>query len=84
MSVDCLTKLSALSSAQELQRAIEPLCQRFGRIQNIRIIKDNSDGSHFCFIDLDSAEANAALMRQFGGTHFGNGVVFRIPLKRPE
>jgi len=84
MNPDGLTKLTTLVNATELQPELEVLCQRFGRIQNMRIIKDKSDGSHFCFIDLDSAAANAALMRQFGGTYFGNGVVFRIPLTGAE
>lgn len=81
MKSDGLTKLAAASSAEELQRGIEALCVPFGRIQNMRIVKDSKDGAFFCFVDLDSAQANAAMIRQFGGTHFGNGVVFRIPLK---
>jgi len=79
MNLESLATLAAASGAEELQRALEALCLPYGGVQNLRLIQDKNDKSYYCFIDSASREGNAALMREFGGTHFGNGIVFRIP-----
>ncbi len=80
MNQEYLTKLAGILNEQELQQAIETMCLPFGGMRGCRVIHDKKNASYFCFVELALPGACAAMMGQVGGTYFGNGLVFRIPI----
>lgn len=76
-----LDKLTGAANVEELQRAIEALCQPFGNPKNIRLLPDRARGAYVCFLELGSPNLNQSIIENFGGTYFANGVAFSIPSK---
>ena len=79
MNEEYLRQLAGIKSETELQRAIETICLAFGGIRDCRLVLDKKNASYFCFVEPALPGACSAIMKQLGGTYFGNGLVFRIP-----
>ncbi len=80
MNREGLARLAEVSSGEELRRALEAMCVPFGRVQDIRLVKNRPNATYLCFVELDSPAACASMMRQFGGIYFGTSIAFKIPL----
>jgi hypothetical protein len=82
MNQEHLEKLAAAANAEELQRAIEALCQPFGSPKNIRLLPNRCSEEYVCFVELGSPKLNSSIIENFGGFYFANGVAFTIPYKQ--
>ncbi len=76
-----LDRLGRLAGPSELRMAVRDLCLPFGTIIKIDVVADGKD-AFICFVELSSIGENAAMCRLLGGFPFGQGVGFRIPMKR--
>ena len=81
MNQEHLEKLAGAAKVEELQRAIEALCQPFGSPKNIRLLPIGPSGEYVCFLELGSPNLNSSIIENYGGDYFANGVAFRIPFK---
>ena len=77
-----LQKLAEAADTEELQRAIEVMCQPFGSPKSIRLLLDREREAHVCLLELGSPNLNESIIEDFGGFYFANGVAFRIPFKQ--
>jgi hypothetical protein len=82
MNREQLQKLAGAANVQELQWAIEALCQPFGHPRNIRLLPDTQREAYVCFLELGSSNLNSSIIENLGGFYFANGVAFRIPFKQ--
>jgi vacuolar-type H+-ATPase subunit E/Vma4 len=81
MNQEHLQKLAEASNVEALQRAIEAMCQPFGSPKDIRLLPNRRDEEYVCFVELGSPKLNGSIIKNFDGSYFANGVVFRIPFK---
>jgi len=79
-----LEELAGAANVEELQRAIEALCQPFGSPKNIRLLLNRRGEEYVCFVELGSPNLNSSIIENFGGIYFANGVAFRIPFKQAD
>jgi hypothetical protein len=84
MNQESLKKLAGAANAEELRRAIEALCQPFGKLKDIRLLPNKHGGDYLCFVELDSPNLNPSVIEKLGGINYGNSVAFRIPFKPAE
>ena len=79
-----LEELAGAANVEELQRAIEALCQPFGSPKNIRLLPNRRAEEYVCFVELGSPKLNTSIIENLGGMYFSNGVAFRIPFKQAD
>jgi hypothetical protein len=82
MNREQLERLAGAANAEELRRAIEALCQPYGRPKNIRLVANSHGAEYVCFVELGSPTLNSSIIENYGGMYFANGVAFRIPFKQ--
>ncbi len=81
MQYQHLQELAGAANVEELQRAIEAMCQPFGNPTNIRLLPDGARNVYVCFLDGGSPDLNSSMIENLGGFYFANGVAFIIPFK---
>lgn len=84
MRQEQLEKLAGAANVEELTRAIESLCQPFGRPQSIRLLPYRDRAEYVCLLELGSPDLNSSIIENFDGFYFANGVAFRIPFKHSD
>ena len=82
MKQEHLEELAGAANVEELQRAIEALCQPFGSPKNIRLLLNRRGEEYVCFVELGSPKLNTSIIENLGGMYFSNGVAFTIPFKQ--
>lgn len=74
--------LAGAANVDELRRAIAALCQPFGSPKTIRLVPNRHGGEYVCFLELGSPTLNSAIIENYGGIYFANGVAFKIPFEQ--
>jgi len=84
-SVNALAQLGPHSDVPSLRLALHRLCERFGRVQRLDILKAvHADVVQaICFLRMEREEQELQLMKTLGLGRFGGEVVFVLNLDVP-
>jgi hypothetical protein len=77
-----LQELAQAANFEALRRAVEALCQPFGKPKRICFLPDKHRDEYVCFLERGSTDLNSSIIEDLGGFYFAQGVVFRIPFKQ--
>jgi hypothetical protein len=73
--------LAGATNAQELEHAIQAICQPFASPKDIYILPDSARNVYVCYLGGGSSDLNSSMIENLGGFYFANGVAFTIPFK---
>jgi len=81
---DRLKPLAGCSDADSLRTAISELCTEFGRLTRIDVftLAEAERRRAVCFLRLESAAQEQALMSNLGGSRFGDDVLVVVDLPK--
>ena len=69
-----------IGNAGELRAVIESICAEFGRITQLEILREPATSGTYCacFLRLNSAKAEAALLKKYRATQFAGEIYFDV------
>ena len=74
-----MNTLVGVTDPKVLREKIEAMCAPFGSVKNIRIVQNANYRENLCFVELDPPSLHPLIIKNIGGTRFGNCVVFIVP-----
>ena len=81
---DRFRSLGGCRDAASLRSALGELCAEFGKVKHLDILTMSEDDRRraLCFVRLESAAQESALMNTFGVPRFGEDLVVIVDLAR--
>jgi hypothetical protein len=81
MKPEVLAKLHEAADFPALTRSVLAMCEPFGPVHSFRLIHNRCASRVACFIELESPEHHATLIRALGANGVGGEVCLDIPVR---